>query len=139
MDLWTRQCADNVGCPKITASDMRAPILGSQVDGSKITNESSSITTQNHIGEITRPTFNAGTQSSPVVSASNGVKGKGMQLGGKSHAITANASLADQLAEEAAASATPEGNPWGTDDLIDVNAGEDDWGKWSPFLLKSEE
>jgi SCY1-like protein 1 len=92
---------------------------------------------QNHIGEITRPTFNAGTQSRPI-STSNGVKGKGMQLGGKSHATTANASLADQLAEEAAASATLEGNPWGTDDLIDVNADEDDWGKWSLFFSKEE-
>jgi SCY1-like protein 1 len=121
---------------KIAASDMQAPILGSQMNGSNTTQVSSSITIQNHIGEITRPTF---TQSSPASSTSNGVKGKGMQLGAKSHVTAAaNASLADQLAEEAAASSTLEGNPWGTDDLIDVNADEDDWGKWSLFLLKNE-
>jgi hypothetical protein len=39
--LWTRQCAH--WCSKITASDMQAPILGSQVDGSKTTQDSSSI------------------------------------------------------------------------------------------------
>jgi len=115
---------------------MQAPILGSQMDGSKAIQDSSSTTTQSHIGEITRPTFNVGTQSAATISTSNGVKGKGMQLGGKSHAITAHVNLADQLAEEAAASATLEENPWGTDDLIDVNADEDDWGKWSLLLSK---
>src|SRR5258708_31583130 len=107
---------------------MQTPILGSQMDGPKAIQDSSSTTTQNHIGEIARPTFNVGTQSAAMISTSNS---KGMQLGGKSHAITAHVNLADQLAEEAAASATLEGNPWGTDDLIDVNADEDDWGEWS--------
>ena len=99
---------------------MQAPILGSQIQAT----QGSSVT--NHIGEITRPTFNVQTQSS--ISTSNGVKGKGMQLGAT---ITANAILADQLAEEAAAgSTTLEGNLWGTDDLIDVNADDGDWGKF---------
>lgn len=38
--------------------------------------------------------------------------------------------LADQLADEAAASASVEGNPWGSDDLIDVNADDDDWSEF---------
>jgi len=37
-------------------------------------------------------------------------------------------SLVDKLAEEAAEFATVEGNPWGSDDLIDINADADDWG-----------
>jgi SCY1-like protein 1 len=116
---------------------MQAPILGSQLDGAKTTQASSSNTLQNHIGEITRPTFNVATQSSPANHATNNVKGKGLQLRAKSHTTTANANLADQLAKEAAASGISEDNlPWGTDDLIDVNADDDDWGKWSDCLLK---
>ncbi|KAJ7647578.1 armadillo-type protein [Roridomyces roridus] len=54
-------------------------------------------------------------------------KGKGMQLGAhKVPASVAAAALVEQLAEEAAA-AESDGNPWGNDDLIDINADEDDW------------
>ncbi|KAJ7251828.1 armadillo-type protein [Mycena haematopus] len=54
-------------------------------------------------------------------------KSKGMQLGAhKVPASVAAAALVEQLAEEAAA-AEGEDNPWGNDDLIDVNADEDDW------------
>ena len=57
-------------------------------------------------------------------------KAKGMQLGaGKVPAGIAAASLAVQLEEEAAAEEGIDGNPWGTDDLIDINADEDDWSK----------
>jgi hypothetical protein len=50
-----------------------------------------------------------------------------MQLGAhKVPASVAAAALVEQLAEEAAA-AEGDGNPWGNDDLIDVNADEDDW------------
>ncbi|KAF7321448.1 Protein kinase domain-containing protein [Mycena kentingensis (nom. inval.)] len=53
-------------------------------------------------------------------------KGKSMQLGAhKVSAAAAAAALAQQLAEEAAAD-NVDGNPWG-DDLMDVNADEDDW------------
>jgi SCY1-like protein 1 len=55
-------------------------------------------------------------------------RAKGMQLGAsKVPASVAAASLAAQLEEEAAAEEGVEGNPWGTDDLIDINADEDDW------------
>lgn len=53
-------------------------------------------------------------------------KSKAMQLGAhKVPASVAAAALVEQLAEVAAA-AEVDGNPWG-DDLIDVNADEDDW------------
>ena len=35
------------------------------------------------------------------------------------------AALAERLAEEA--TIDPTNNPWGNDDLIDINADEDDW------------
>jgi SCY1-like protein 1 len=53
-----------------------------------------------------------------------------MQLGtNKVSASLATASLAAQLTEEAAAEEGTDGNPWGTDDLIDINADQDDWSK----------
>ncbi|KAJ6593650.1 hypothetical protein B0H19DRAFT_29582 [Mycena capillaripes] len=63
-------------------------------------------------------------------------KSKAMQLGAhKVPASVAAAALVEQLAEEAAA-AEGEGNPWGNDDLIDVNADDDDWS-WVFILLFS--
>lgn len=57
-------------------------------------------------------------------------RAKGMQLGAsKVPAGMAAASLAAQLEEEAAAEDGVQDNPWGTDDLIDINADEDDWSK----------
>lgn len=52
-----------------------------------------------------------------------------MQLGAsKVPPSVAAAVLAEQLAEEAAVS-EGDSNPWGNDDLIDVNADADDWSK----------
>lgn len=51
---------------------------------------------------------------------------KGLDLG--SRKVSSNRStavLADRLAEEAAMDVT--NNPWGNDDLIDINADQDDW------------
>ena len=48
-----------------------------------------------------------------------------MQLGASK--VPAAASLAVQWEEEAAAEEGIQDNPWGTDDLIDINADEDDW------------
>jgi SCY1-like protein 1 len=57
-------------------------------------------------------------------------RSKGMQLGAsKTPASVAAASLAAQLEEEAATEEGIDGNPWGTDDLIDINADEDDWSE----------
>ncbi|KAJ7072523.1 hypothetical protein C8F01DRAFT_1104261 [Mycena amicta] len=89
---------------------------------------------------IDRPTSapQVGVASSSILTSSmptgvrNGVvsptpsKSKSMQLGAhKVPASVATAALVEQLAEEAAAQ--DEGNPWGNDDLIDVNADQDDW------------
>jgi len=90
-------------------------------------------TTNSHIGNI-RPsellsvpsTLSAANSamSSPVLLSSSPVsRAKGMQLG--ANKIPATAAFAAQLADEVAA----EGNPWGTSDLIDVNADDGDWSK----------
>ncbi|KAF9528531.1 hypothetical protein CPB83DRAFT_314898 [Crepidotus variabilis] len=91
-----------------------------------------------HIGELTKPNFSAPTHSSPAVPNVNGAsssssnKAKGLQLGtNKVPSSMANAMLADQIAEEAASagisSSTFSDNPWGSEDLIDVHADDDDW------------
>jgi len=71
------------------------------------------------------------TVSSPVVPTrpAQQSKAKGLQLGAnKVPPSVAAAALAAQLAEETAAANDISGsNPWGTDDLIDVNADQDDW------------
>lgn len=73
----------------------------------------------------TQPISLAGVKSG--VSTPTASKSKAMQLGAhKVPASVAAAALVEQLAEEAAA-AEGDGNPWGNDDLIDVNADEDDW------------
>ncbi|KAJ3749224.1 armadillo-type protein [Lentinula detonsa] len=55
-------------------------------------------------------------------------KTKGMQLGAsKVPASITAAALAETLAEEIAAEDRLESNPWGDDDLMDVNADEGDW------------
>ncbi|KAJ7128934.1 armadillo-type protein [Mycena crocata] len=72
-----------------------------------------------------QPNGSAGFRSG--VSTPTPTKSKAMQLGAhKVPASVAAAALVEQLAEEAAATET-DGNPWGNDDLIDVNADEDDW------------
>ncbi|KAJ7668446.1 ARM repeat-containing protein [Mycena polygramma] len=78
-------------------------------------------------------TYSLGIQPTSVTGIRSGVstptpsKSKAMQLGAhKVPASVAAAALVEQLAEEAAA-AESEGNPWGNEDLIDVNADEDDW------------
>lgn len=51
-----------------------------------------------------------------------------MQLGAnKVPSSIAAAVLAEEWTQEAAADSVGNDNPWGSDDLIDVNADEDDW------------
>jgi SCY1-like protein 1 len=80
------------------------------------------------------PTFTrASTQGSETAP-----KPKGMQLGAGKVATSvaaAAASLAARLEEEAATEEGIDGNPWGTDDLINIDADEDDWSQWSHHTL----
>ncbi|KAK7057436.1 kinase domain-containing protein [Favolaschia claudopus] len=75
--------------------------------------------------DMFQPMDAAGIKSG--VSTPTHSKAKAMQLGAhKVPASVAAAAMVEQLAEEAAA-AEGDGNPWGNDDLIDVNADDDDW------------
>ncbi|KAF9268803.1 ARM repeat-containing protein [Marasmius fiardii PR-910] len=70
------------------------------------------------------------TVPSPIISnhIPSAYKAKSLQLGAnKVPASVAAASLAQQLADEAAAEDGVDTNPWGNDDLMDVNADQDDW------------
>jgi SCY1-like protein 1 len=107
----------------------------------------------NNIGEISRPTFSKQMNFSQTLPGSNGPsKSQAMQLG----AIKATTKLAfgdfpTELADEIdedKAWATPSSsshlrseaghNPWGTDDLIDVNADEDDWSEFNTPSCQTE-
>lgn len=86
-----------------------------------------------HIGEIKRPTFGNTGQSTSSLPTSQST-GKGLQLNSSRHSTSFTAGiLTDELLEEATASATIDGNPWGSDDLIDVNADDGDWSKLNFF------
>lgn len=132
------------------------------LDRSTSAPDSSSLSS--HIGKITRPSFQKSAQSSATIATtSNGntsSKGKALQLGAnKVPASLSAAKLAEQVAaeEEFSASAfdaenpwakkssldipgafkktgSEDGNPWGTDDLIDVNADEGDWSMFDAFV-----
>lgn len=68
--------------------------------------------------------------SSPAIRTQIGPtsKSKGLQLGAnKVPASVIAAALADEWIDETAEN--NDSNPWGTDDLIDVNADQDDWSE----------
>lgn len=76
------------------------------------------------------------THSSASTSTS---KGKGLQLGANKMSSAASAALINRLADEAAAEngGDDDSNPWGTEDLMDVNADEDDWSELFTALLNT--
>jgi SCY1-like protein 1 len=83
-----------------------------------------------HIGE---PADRASTLTIPEERTPNLVtssRGKGLQLGGgskKAANTNAIADFAKELEDEIMAS---NDNPWGNDDLMDVNADQDDWSEY---------
>lgn len=67
--------------------------------------------------------------SNPEPSDISNSKSKGMQLGGH---VSSTLSHATEWAAEAEIETH---NPWGNDDLMDVNADQDDWSEMVPCLL----
>lgn len=117
----------------MATSELLAPISSAAGLDVERSNSAPSTSSTSHIGELVRPSFATPMNSSQTVPSSQGPsKAKAMQLGAnKTPAINL---LADELAEEIAASASIEGNPWGTDDLIDVNADDDDWSMYESSI-----
>lgn len=94
----------------------------------------------NYSGELSRPHATS-FQSSPAAAASfqGSTKGNTLRLGAnKASSSIAIDSWVNELAEETAASAAIEGNPWGSDDLIDINADNDDWGISTSFSNRNK-
>lgn len=90
---------------------------------------------------MTKPfSTRTGSQAqAPSVSSSSLGRGKGLQLGGASRGKANNSAIADFAKELEDEISMPGGdNPWGNDDLMDVNADQDDWsesGRAPHFLL----
>ncbi|KIM45100.1 hypothetical protein M413DRAFT_441766 [Hebeloma cylindrosporum] len=143
---------------KIAMADLQAPInsaAGFAIDRSTSAPNPSSMS--NNIGEISRPTFSKPTNSSQTLPGSyEPSKIQAMQLGARqATAKLAFGVLPNELADEIdedKAWATPSSsshlrsdtghlatghNPWGTDDLIDVNADEDDWSAFESAPVKT--
>ena len=86
----------------------------------------STIATQSN---VTLPSITGSTPGTPVPSFSHsspspGSKPKGMQLGGGHGSSTIS-----HATEWAAEAEVETSNPWGNDDLMDVNADQDDWSE----------
>ena len=111
---------------QLATTDMQTPI--NSMGGPEIDRPPSAPPTKslsNHNGEILPNS--ASFQSSPAVASPQGAaKGNALRLGAnKASSSLAIDSLVNKLTEEFP---TIEGNPWGSDDLIDMNAEADDWG-----------
>jgi SCY1-like protein 1 len=124
-------CMTSSFFPQLATTDMQTPINsmgGPEIDRTTSAPPTKSLSNSN--GEILS-SHSVSFQSSPAVANPQGAaKGNALRLG----ANTASSSIAiDSLVEEAAESATIEGNPWGSDDLIDINADADDWGMLASF------
>jgi SCY1-like protein 1 len=107
---------------QLAPTDMQTPI--NSMGGPEMQCPTSAPPTQslnNHNGETSPP--------AAVISPQEAVKGNVLRLGAnKASSSIAINSLVNKLTEETAESATLEGNPWGSDDLIEMNADADDWG-----------
>jgi SCY1-like protein 1 len=112
---------------QLATTDMQTPInsmAGPEID--RPTSAPPTKSLSNYNAEILPP-HSASFQSSPAVASPQGAaKGNALRLGAnKPSSSIAIDSLVNKLTEEFA---TTEGNPWGSDDLIDMNADADDWG-----------
>ncbi|KAF9453913.1 hypothetical protein P691DRAFT_522334 [Macrolepiota fuliginosa MF-IS2] len=94
-----------------------------------------------HIGELPNKPFSTPTSPQPTTlnfAAPSSTKGKGLQLGGTTKAKSNNNAIADFARELEDDLSAPGGdNPWGNDDLMDVNADEDDWSAFETAPIPS--
>jgi SCY1-like protein 1 len=91
----------------------------------------------NHNGEV--PPSHLASFQSIIASSQETAKGNVLRLGAnKASSSIAIDSLVNKLTEEATESANIEVNPWGSDDLIDMNADADDWGMLAAFSHRNE-
>ncbi|CCL98356.1 uncharacterized protein FIBRA_00351 [Fibroporia radiculosa] len=113
---------------KLAAADLQ-----STMDGAERSGLAPPAAVANSVdGSDSRPSSRLGTTLSspaaPVRAVDSAGKTKSMQLGANKvpASLSANKATSD-WAQEAAAEADTPRNPWGNDDLIDVNADQDDW------------
>ncbi|KAF8909893.1 armadillo-type protein [Mucidula mucida] len=114
---------------RLAATDMQSAIGGATIDRptSAPPPEDSRIGNLRPSPLLTSVSAANSTVTTPAVpgfSIKPASRGKGLQLGAHKSSSAVSAALIDQLTEEVAAE---NDNPWGGDDLMDVNADEDDW------------
>lgn len=121
---------------QLATTDMQTPINsmgGPEID--RLTSAPPTKSLSNYNGEIL-PSHSASFQSSPAEASPQGaVKGNVLRLGANKASTSITIDWVNKLAEEEAEFATVEGNPWGSDDLIDMNADADDWGMLASFSI----
>ena len=123
-----------------------ASTLGTSIDrptSAPAANAGNTLATSSSSSSLGGSTFGATKMQSDIRLAQGGMltsKGKGMQLGSTKLPASAASNIPD-WAEEAAAEVdtSTSTNPWGNDDLMDVNADEDDWSAFAamhPFTTE---
>ncbi|KAL4248157.1 Catalytically Inactive Kinase-Related Protein [Abortiporus biennis] len=124
---------------KLAAADLQSTIAGTSAESAPSLDRSNSAPVPqsipggftNGFGSTSPLPPLTSTLSSPSTNSlgSSTSKAKGMQLGAnKVPANVTMSKMAAEWAEEAAAEAeASQSNPWGSDDLMDVNADQDDW------------
>lgn len=83
-----------------------------------------------HAGEAADKTSTQAVLEERTTNALTSGRGKGLQLGGSSKKVAntnAITNFAKELEDEIMAGSE---NPWGNDDLMDVNADQDDWSEY---------
>ncbi|KAI0093158.1 ARM repeat-containing protein [Irpex rosettiformis] len=129
---------------KLTTSDLQSTMSSvsqaASSDMDRPTSAPADIVSNNLGRPQVHPSLGA-TLSTPGVKPQSGLNGstskaKGMQLGASKTPVTSHltADWAEEAAAEADAEESSHANPWGNDDLMDVNADQDDWSAYS-FVL----
>ena len=116
-------------CLQLMPSDLQTSIAAG--DG---TSSSASVLLTSSVPSKTIPTSPPTTATLSVSSSASpsSTRPKGMQLGGsKVQQSVATLVLAEEWTEDAIHG--KDANPWGTDDLIDIDADQDDWSAFSAF------
>ncbi|KAG6862350.1 hypothetical protein C0995_016048 [Termitomyces sp. Mi166 len=114
---------------KLITSDLQTTIeVGTSTASTERPISAPTLLGKNEINSSFIPSTGSQTVFASVTPLSSLSRPKGMQLGPKVPLSTTSAVVAEQWADDTTYPVRIE-NPWGNDDLIDVNADEDDWSR----------
>jgi SCY1-like protein 1 len=129
--------------PQLAASDLQTSIAAGSAAGME-SPIPGALAPSSNISELPNKPFSTPPHTPSNLPSSIPTKGKGLQLGGSAKSklnTSAVADFAKELEDDIAVPGSFGGgaeNPWGNDDLLDVNADEDDWGTLSTSFPEAD-